>query len=233
LFALINKNAPNQIIIVGHNPLLTCKNKKDEYKTTFIHIHNDTDNQLYMSLLNCIADNNGIYMCADTHNFQVGKYTFKHNGLNKSFFTVICGTGGAHLDNLCKQSTTSNVILEELDYSHKLKASDSSSSKIRFNGYGIKSYGYSKFEFKDNILNVDFISLLIPESKKHVIKKTYKFELNNNISKDIKNYSLPTSSSIVEISPNLSIDFKKLMKELDEKNKHDICFAYLKIKSKY
>ena len=137
---LINTTANDPInrpiIIVGHNPLLTCKLKNNKQKVEKIYMDS---HELYLLLLTSIANSNAVYICADTHNFQIGNYTFKDNKNQiKSFRTVICGTGGAHLDDLCNQN---DYLCKKIIFSEKLDTT-TSSKMITFDGYGIKSYGY-------------------------------------------------------------------------------------------
>ena len=199
--------------------------KKTQKKIEKIYINGVK--KVYLLLLTSIADNNAIYICADTHNFQIGKYTFTNKEVTKSFRTVICGTGGAHLDNLCSPNDS---LCKKIDFSGKLDTTTprSSSKMITFDGYGIKSYGYSKIGFTKNKLTVDFISLNITYNDKtlnNIKKQNFCFEFNDSTTK-LSHCSQSVNQDLPLLHHN--IDCSILDTELNKKTFEDECYAFKK-----
>lgn len=77
-------------VVVGHDPLVTVKDKEGENKGYKITAVNDVSR--LMDLIS--ARPRCMYMCADVHNFQA--WNIQHNG--KTFPMIVAGTGGADPD---------------------------------------------------------------------------------------------------------------------------------------
>lgn len=110
------------LFIVGHDPFFVCRKKGDQKVTkALIKTVND--------FIKNLENYNVIYLCADTHNFQIGI-------LNNTIPMIIAGTGGASLDELC------------FDDKNKLNTINGSDSYYYYN---VKEYGYLKITPVNNI----------------------------------------------------------------------------------
>lgn len=110
------------LFIVGHDPFFVCRKKGDQKVIkTLIKTIND--------FIKKLKNYNVIYLCADTHNFQIGI-------LNNTIPMIIAGTGGASLDELC------------FDDKNKLNTINGSDSYYYYN---VKEYGYLKITPVNNI----------------------------------------------------------------------------------
>jgi hypothetical protein len=98
-----SRASSDQIFVMGHIPLFTFKKDK-------IAMH-DIDKKkleyrgLIAKLYDILADNNIIYLCADTHNFSIMKIEYK----GKVVIQITAGTGGADPD-LIKGDYVDNPI---------------------------------------------------------------------------------------------------------------------------
>lgn len=97
-----NLSATN-IIIIGHHPIISIKEKEKDKK--IVEKENITEGliMLFQNLKSLLSRKNIYYLCADTHNYQQGIVTIEDDLQINQY---ICGTGGADQDNCSKKKET-------------------------------------------------------------------------------------------------------------------------------
>ncbi len=111
MFSVLDANTFDNIFIMGHNPIVTVKEKKDRRSgKVFCSINNL---KYFAQLFDRIGQSQSgpiqiYYLCADTHNYQHISITYKNLNIEQ----IIAGTGGAKQDhiNICRKEQ--NVIQE-------------------------------------------------------------------------------------------------------------------------
>ena len=153
------------LFIVGHDPFFVCRKKED--KTVYKTFIKKTE-----EFITNLKNYNVIYLCADTHNFQIGI-------LNDTIPMIIGGTGGASLDELCfHDKNKKNIINDSNSYYY----------------YNVKEYGYLKITPVNNInVTVIFKSLeneytyeinLKEKSIKLITKSIYYAKIKKDFNKE-------------------------------------------------
>ena len=177
-----NKKSMNkQLFVMGHVPLFS--DKKNE-----LNKNKEMNDDILAALYDMLVKYNCIYLCADTHNFNIMKITNTQN--SKSLIQITCGTGGAKPD-----------LIDEkigLDYFSKFENIDN--YNIYYNS--INSYGYCKIiKQSDKIIIVynKLIDALKNDEDLHYSK--YFYIIKNN---DISYYTVREKKEIFkEIENNI------------------------------
>jgi hypothetical protein len=143
-----------QIFVMGHIPLFTFK--KDKIAMHDIDKNNLEYRRLIAKLYDILADNNIIYLCADTHNFSIMK--IEHNG--KVVIQITAGTGGADPD-LIKGDYVANPIVKE-----DVKGYHTTSDRYRISAYALNSYGYVCIEILPSHISVSYKQIITDKREK-------------------------------------------------------------------
>jgi hypothetical protein len=143
-----------QIFVMGHIPLFTFK--KDKIAMHDIDKNNLEYRRLIAKLYDILANNNIIYLCADTHNFSIMK--IEHNG--KVVIQITAGTGGADPD-LIKGDYVDNPIVKE-----DVKGYHTTSDRYRISAYALNSYGYVCIEILPSHISVSYKQIITDKREK-------------------------------------------------------------------
>jgi len=143
-----------QIFVMGHIPLFTFK--KNKIAMHDIDKNNLEYRRLIAKLYDILADNNIIYLCADTHNFSIMK--IEHNG--KVVIQITAGTGGADPD-LIKGDYVANPIVKE-----DVKGYHTTSDRYRISAYALNSYGYVCIEILPSHISVSYKQIITDKREK-------------------------------------------------------------------
>ena len=126
-------------IVVGHDPIVSCKAKGGATKMLFIDKVDD--------FIECLSGKKVYYLCADTHNYQHIKITNDKFGTNKvDIEVIVAGTGGAHPDGVpddYKERCTPKTI-------QNCSSIDSGQCKLTIAEMN-KSYGYCEVTVGDTL----------------------------------------------------------------------------------
>lgn len=144
------------LFIVGHVPITSISIKKENEIYTKIYAYDD-DTIHY--LINSIKTYKPIYLCADTHNFQITQ-------IDNDIIQIVSGTGGATPDIL--SMTTNKIEYPKLFL-----------DKYNISGFKENSYGYSVIDINSNgTINVQYIRLIDPNN--NIINIKYKYSIIKN-----------------------------------------------------
>jgi hypothetical protein len=141
-----------QIFVMGHIPLFLFK--KDKIAMHDIDKNNLEYRRLIAKLYDILADNNIIYLCADTHNFSIMK--IEHNG--KVVIQITAGTGGADPD-LIKGDYVDNPV-------EKVVKGYDSGTKYTISAYALNSYGYVCIEILPSHISVSYKQIITDKREK-------------------------------------------------------------------
>ena len=147
-----------QIFVMGHIPLFTFKKDK-------IAMH-DIDKKkleyrgLIAKLYEILADNNIIYLCADTHNFSIMKIEQK----GKVVIQITAGTGGADPDLITGEFVDKPIVKVVKGYDSG--SSGSSGTKYTISAYALNSYGYVCIEILGDHINVSYKQIITDKREK-------------------------------------------------------------------
>ena len=118
-----------------------------------------------LDFIDCIKEYKPIYLCADTHNFQITQ-------INNDIVQIVSGTGGAEPDQLFTEN-------EKIDYQFI--------NKYNITGYKKNSFGYIIVEYiklidiENNIVNKKYIYSIIRNNYEINIKYEGEYKLNTPI----------------------------------------------------
>lgn len=154
LDSLIEPNVSiKNVIVVGHDPLLYVKPKKDK-ETKKIITKADPLHVKAFDLMFAISEKIGpdkqyFYLCADLHNYQKGKLEITKPGGSLTIQQYVVGTGGTGLDDAIATGVNiTSIQLSNSPYFYEYKVEDS----IKTTGYLICEKELNKdvlkFEFK-------------------------------------------------------------------------------------
>lgn len=147
-FAFVNTNEPETIpafiakhahafrsstwtLVVGHHPLVSLKGKGNKAKVSVL--------SNVRAIINALQDlDNVMYLCADVHNFQLGKVTL--NGIEVPM--VVSGTGGADPDD----------VVPDIDEVHVKGEVEGSYKLVHQN----MPYGYCIIDTSDSAISVRY-----------------------------------------------------------------------------
>ena len=151
MIADTNLDQYNNVIMIGHIPILSVKEKS---KGNIINCISN-NNHLFTELFDLFISKNIkklYYVCADTHNFQHMVFKYK----NLEIEQIISGTGGALLDTIKKCNITSlPSVIDDL-YSFKL---------LDFN----PNFGYTMMDIKQNNINIEFTPFSYDMNQEYLI----------------------------------------------------------------
>ena len=109
------------IVIVGHTPIITCKNKSKSKSKSKILFINMIDKLMRILIRQEHKNKNFYYICADTHNYQ--EIELRHDPENFMIKIIIAGTGGAHPDCMdekifsdCKMQCKNDIKINNIIY---------------------------------------------------------------------------------------------------------------------
>jgi hypothetical protein len=134
----------NNVMICGHEPLITYKYKEGKEKSAFIPELLDL---LFIERGKYI-DTQFTYVCADLHVYQYS--TIENSTNNQVINQIILGTGGGELDDLVPNNK-SNVIVVDT-YTLTIYPSINGTN-------GISQYGYGELIYNKDGLTHNFISI--------------------------------------------------------------------------
>jgi hypothetical protein len=190
-----------RFFVLGHVPLVSYKIKKGKELNKL---------DFFEEIYDILVKYNCIYLCADTHNFQISKISKN----DKHIIQIVSGTGGADpdiIDNKNQDEFYNVTSMQKEEY------------EIKYDFYYYKSYGYTKINIKDdNSLSISYNKV---EDLNDTSSKIYNFTIdtNNNI---IKN-------TVVDYNKNgLEYDGKEICTKLDDKyivkNEKKDTYCYMK-----
>ena len=108
LTAIAKRGIPiNQIITVGHHPIIGTKRKKDKESGEVKYKNQRIDDQGAGFIASCnqmFPDAQCVYLCADIHQYQESEVII--HGMERPIHQYIVGTGGAELDKLLPERGT-------------------------------------------------------------------------------------------------------------------------------
>jgi hypothetical protein len=209
---IIAENRTKYIFVIGHLPITSLSVKHNNVIITTICKHKEIC-KLFIETLSAY---HAIYLCADTHNFQIMKIA--------NITQIVVGTGGALPDII--NETQSNIIdYEFLNY--------------KVSGYYHNSYGYSIISDDDDHIKVTYKHII--DDKNSLINKEYIYSILDNdiythnpkrssMSKNFKSNIMKTNELKKSYCENLSEDF--VVKSSSNSNKTNNIFCYRKVKNK-
>ena len=136
---LIEKKIYKNIIICGHDPIVSRRNKfkkkGKEIKETKIKETLNTDGLSFLNkIYSLFPESNKFYLCADVHQFQKCEIILGDNTINQ----YVVGTGGTTCDEDCV--STSDSIIDEIEWK-KLKGKDTLLKSFKIEEC-LRSHGY-------------------------------------------------------------------------------------------
>jgi hypothetical protein len=174
----MNKNI-KKLIVVGHEPITSIKMKKGVIKHPKLYEH---DFEKFEALfIDTLSVYNPIYLCADTHNFQIASI--------KNILQVVVGTGGASDDDL-------NLKSNFFEYSI---------NNLQIKGFYHHAYGYSTIELKQDYIDITY-KHIVNKDKDYINKEyTYRVDYNNNIIKitDIDSHNVLSQESLNHVNSHM------------------------------
>ena len=179
--------------IVGHVPFVSVK--KNTSDKVVIH----PDPTVMDTIFNELSMYKPIYLCADTHNFQI-------TTMNKQILQVVVGTGGADPDIM---PDTYEMSRNKLKYDIH--------NKYDIEGFYQNSYGYSVITLDDNDhswVSIEYKKLIEVDSKEDKSEKKYYKAANMDYiykySKNERGYEVQLIDK-EELKGNLKIDHAKFI----------------------
>jgi hypothetical protein len=187
----INKKEQKPTFVMGHLPITYFRYKGNnkpyfrQMKTEHpLERQSDLDkkkveelkNNDIIKLYDILSDNNCIYLCADTHCFEIMNIQPKHK--TKTLVQIVAGTGGGKPDI---------VTFDNSDFDNILGNDNDFVSSYTIKGACVNSYGYAKIEVKNSTkINVNYIQV-VPHDDKTLaklqpIQYTYSI-IKNNVGK--------------------------------------------------
>lgn len=150
------------LIFVGHEPIYSLKYKEKKGK---IKKFSELDPDLipiFNDLQTSGAFNKMVYLCADTHNFQLlnVRSADKHSNFNLPI--VVSGTGGAKLDNIFPphlNNDNGEYNTNLINTPNKSFSTKDKPYRIRLE-HGLKKHGYSSITVTPDKIFVNFISCI-------------------------------------------------------------------------
>jgi len=163
---LLEGNINKIPFIIGHVPFISIKKKLNNI---IYPILDNINLDIMDYFINTIKQYNPIYLCADTHNFELSV-------LDDKIAQIVVGTGGADPD-LVSDFLNYDKLFQDKIHNHDLKL------------FANDSYGYSIIEIKNGKIYVQYKKLISSNNK--IINKVYNYEItrNNNISIKFLNMS--------------------------------------------
>jgi hypothetical protein len=208
---LYNKtNKPK--FVMGHVPMFYFREKSTSQYFRQMKIEDDAisdakKNRYIQTLYDILAEHNCIYLCADTHAFEIMNISQKDT--DKSIVQIVCGTGGGEPDIV----ETDNIKFMNYGIA-RVQNDNKFVEKYRIQGNCVNSYGYSVINVMDpNKIEVTYKKIIAPIASKlkEGIHKTY-----STFTYIIKrtgtgwSYAEQTSSKPIVLDHNINLeDYKK------------------------
>lgn len=210
-----------QIFIMGHTPLFTCKNDKISIYDIDKKVHKFRE--IIYQLFDILTDNNIIYLCADTHNFSIMKIT--HNG--KVLIQITAGTGGADPDLIIGKFNKEKIKNLSFDTIHEdiLIKKD-----YDIQAYTVNSYGYVNINIDDDHIDVCYTQIIKAKREKKLLSLPHTSSIPIDIGRRKHKltkitYKIENSASSLKYEKNEKGDFvndpKYNSNTICEKIKHE------------
>jgi len=105
-FLISNRTSYKNVIMVGHFPIISAKQKTKEGKSNTKFELNRFANDLILEICKAVgADKKLVYLCADVHMYQKGQIQLTVDGTVYEIDQYVVGTGGAELDEIPTKNT--------------------------------------------------------------------------------------------------------------------------------
>ena len=164
LISLLNEDLDHRkwLIFVGHEPIYSLKYKKKKGKIKLTEL-DERLIQIFYDLQEKRGFNKMVYLCADTHNFQLlnVRSTDEHSNFNLPI--VVSGTGGAKLDDIFpphldnRRNSNGEYNTSKINSPNKSFSAKGKPYRIRLE-HGLKKHGYSSITVTPNKIFVNFIT---------------------------------------------------------------------------
>jgi virulence-associated protein VapD len=193
LQALLSKHPDKLKLVVGHNQILSQSTSK--IKTLC------KNQSIIKQFINILSPHRAVYLCADTHNFQISKI--------EDIVQILVGTGGALPDTI---NTPDNKVRKvHFDYSVD--------KAYTVDGFYHNSYGYSVIDITDdNSIRVSYKHILDTDGAPVFKEYVYLVDQNHNITQqhhavniDVINESILEASKASKASICTDLDASNLV----------------------
>jgi hypothetical protein len=190
------------IFVIGHHPILSLETKKDKVKLSNICEYCET---YFDDLYNLLVEYNCIYLCADTHNFQIleinrnkkHETSQRYRSMQTNKLQMIKLKTSKSLTDIYKD--TEDKLLEIVSGTGGGESTEicapgiqtklirnyvnNKNYKYQMNGYGHNSFGYTKINVIDNNnIQITYIKIIDPTNTAsvNIIKYIYNLQNINN-----------------------------------------------------
>ena len=181
------KPAKKQLFVMGHIPLFSDKKNQ-------LNKNKEMSEDILEALYDMLVKYNSIYLCADTHNFNIMKITNQQN--SKSLIQITCGTGGAKPD----------LIEEKIGLDYLSNPTPIKNYYIYYNS--INSYGYCSISIKQKeivvVYNKIIDALKQKEETQEMHYSRYFYIIKNN---DVSYYTVRENR---ELFKNIEENIEKI-----------------------
>jgi hypothetical protein len=188
----IYKNTTKPIFVMGHLPIFYFRYKEDktnkqrtpyfrQMKTELLK-EDEVKNNDIKKLYDILSDNNCIYLCADTHCFEIMNIQPKNN--SNTLVQIVAGTGGGSPDIVTSDNS-------DFDNTSGNGNDNDFVSSYTITGTCGNSYGYVKIVVDNqNKINVHYVKVLMHDDKKldQLKPEQYTYSIiKNNVRKWVYN----------------------------------------------
>ena len=135
VFDIIKINNKKNIIIIGHHPIYSIKEKDNKKK------YDSNKGLINLFSNNIFKDKKTYYLCADTHYYQESDIKINDNNIKQ----YIVGTGGADQDTPTKENNVSYHEINDIKLNYKVIESK-------------KNFGFIICKIENDELKVEFIN---------------------------------------------------------------------------
>jgi hypothetical protein len=164
---------------MGHVPMFYFRERKDEQNQNIHYFRqmkiddksktDDEKNKCVKTLYDILADNNCIYLCADTHSFEIMNIS---DITNKALVQIICGTGGADPDFVDNDNTLFDNNIDTAIYASKIKNDNNFVNTYNIQGACANAYGYCKLDVvSKNKITVTYIKVVSATHATHATQQ--------------------------------------------------------------
>jgi len=197
--------------VMGHVPMFYFREKPTSQYFRQMKIEDDSisdakKNRYIQTLYDILAEHNCIYLCADTHSFEIMNISQKDSG--KTLVQIVCGTGGGEPDIV----ETDNIKF--MNYGIERVQNDNEFvEKYRIQGNCVNAYGYSVIDVIDqNTIKVIYkkiIAPIAPNPKKGIHKSYSTFTYFIVRTGTGWSYTEQTSSKPIVLDHNINLEYYK------------------------
>lgn len=159
LISLLNEDLDKQkwLIFIGHEPIYSLKYKEKEGKIKKLTELDEGLIQIFYDLQVVKNLKKMVYLCADTHNFQLLNIRSFVNNFNLP--VLVSGTGGAKLDNIFQPDinirNNGEYNTNQIESPNKSFGTKDKLYRIRLE-HGLKKHGYSSITVTKTSILVQF-----------------------------------------------------------------------------